>query len=136
MSALAPRAKYPSAKFDTVGKTYSGTVAVPPEDRQARVFGSTELATWPDGNPVMQTRIVLKLDGTDELVAIYAQSRLANAITKAIVDAEAPDIEVGGHLTVTFTGTEPSKGGGQPSKQYTAKYTPPADDGWDPADIS
>jgi hypothetical protein len=135
VSALAPRAKYPSAKFDSVGKTYAGTVAVPPEDRQARKYGSTELATWPDGSPVMQTRIVLKLDGTDELVAVYAQGRLAHAITAALVKAEAPDIEVGGHLTVRYTGSEQTKPGAQPAKQYEAKYTPPADDGWEPGDL-
>lgn len=137
MSALAPRAKYPSAKFDTVGKSYSGTVAIPTEDRQARKYGTTELAFWPDGNPVMQTRIVLNLDNSEgEQVAIYAQSNLAKAITKAIVDAEAADIEVGGHLTVTYKGNDPeSKNPANPRKLYEAKYTAPAGGEWDPADL-
>ena len=138
MSQLAPRAKYPSAKFDAIGKTYSGTVAVPTEDRQARKYGSTELAFWPDGSPVIQTRIVLDLDNKeDQQVAIYAQSKLAWAITKALVDAEAPDIEVGGHLTVTYKGNDPdSKNPANPAKLYEAKYTPPAGGDWDPADIT
>ena len=136
VSQLAPRAKYPSAKFDSIGKTYSGRVAVPTEDRQARKFGTEELATWPDGNPVIQTRVVLDI-GNDELVALYAQGRMAHAITAALVEANAPDIEVGGQLSVTFDHTEPSKGGGQAAKHYKATYTPPADSGgeWDPADI-
>jgi hypothetical protein len=139
MSALAPSAKYPSAKWDTVGKTYTGTIAVSPEDRQARKFGTTELATWPDGAPVMQTRIVLDLDepsAEGSRVAIYAQSRMAKAITKAIVDAEAADIEVGGRLTVVYRGADPdSKNPANPAKLYDAVYTAPAGDDWDPADL-
>jgi hypothetical protein len=135
MSALAPRAKYPSAKFDTVGKVYQGTVAVPPEDRQARKFGTTELDTWPDGSPVMQTRIVLDL-GNMELVALYAKGDLAKAITSALIAAKAADIEVGGHLAVKYTGTDPeSKNPAMPKKLYEAKYQAPAGDDWAPGDL-
>jgi hypothetical protein len=135
MSALAPRAKYPSAKFTVPGDSYSGTVALPPEDRQARKYGTTELATWPDGSPVIQTRIVLdQEDG--ERVAVYAQGGLAKAVTKAIVDAEAADIEVGGQLSVTYTGPDPeSKNPANPRKLYEASYSPPAGGEWDPADL-
>lgn len=134
VSQLAPRAKYPSAKFDQLDKHIKGKVAVPTEDRQARKYGSTELATWPDGKPMMQTRVVLEQpDG--ELVAIYASGKMATAITKALVEANAPDIEVGGQLDVWWSGSKQSTGGGQPAKLYTATYVPPADDGWNPADI-
>jgi hypothetical protein len=134
MSALAPRAKYPSASFKDVGQSYSGTVELPPDDRQATKFNSDEKLWWPSGDPVMQTRIVLRLDSSDELVAVYAKGGLANAITKAIVDAEASDIEVGGKLTVTYTGTDPeSKNPANPRKLYEASYTAPAP--WDPADL-
>lgn len=132
MSQLAPRPKYPSAKFDAVGKTYTGTVAEPTEDRQARKFGTTELAYWPDGQPVIQTRIVLDTGTAEGRVAVYAQGKMAQAIRNAISVAGAGDVEVGGQLTVRFDRTEPSKGGGQPAKCYTASYTPPADAGaWD-----
>ena len=136
MSALAPRAKYPSVKFDTMGKRYAGTVAMPPESRQARVYNSTELATWPSGDPVMETRIILDLDNEGGRVAIYAKRTLATAITKALVDAEAPDIEVGGRLVVGWMSNDPeSKNPANPRKVYEATYTPPAGDDWDPGDI-
>ena len=128
MSQLAPRAKYPSAKFDIVGQTHGGTVAEPTEDRQARKFNSTELAFWPDGNPIIQTRIVLDPGNGGDRFAIYAQGRMAQAIRKALAEAGAGDVEVGGHLTVKFDHLEPSKGGGQPSKHYTATYLLPAAD--------
>lgn len=137
MSALAPKPKFPSASFKTVGQQYSGVVAYPTEDRQAREFGTDKLKVWPDGEPVIQTRIVLRQDDGTE-VAVYAQqsSNMARAITDAIVKAEAPDIEVGGRLTVTYTGTDPeSKNPAQPAKMYKAEYiTPPGDD-WAPDDL-
>jgi hypothetical protein len=136
MSALAPSARYPSAKFGTIGTIYSGTVAVPPEDRQARKFNTTELDYWPDGSPVMQTRIVLTLDNDEGMVAIYAKGDMAKAITKALVVAKAPDVEVGGRLTVNYHGNDPeSKNPANPRKLYDAAYTAPAGDDWDPADL-
>jgi hypothetical protein len=131
VSALAPRAKYPSASFKEVGQSYSGTVAFPPEDRQATKFQTRELLTWPDGSPVMQTRIVLNLDNDGGQVAVYAQGGSAKAVTAALVEAGAADIEVGGHLAVTFTGYDPeSKNPANPRKLYEASYTPPADGEW------
>lgn len=135
MSALAPKPKFPTAKFATVGQQYSGVVLFPPEDRQAREYNSDKLKVWPDGSPVMQTRVVLRQDDETE-VAVYASGRMANAITAAIVNAEAPDIEVGGRLTVTYTGTDPeSKNPANPAKLYKAEYIPPAGDDWDAGDL-
>lgn len=126
MSQLAPRPKYPSAKFDIVGKFYSGRIVEPPEDRQARKYQTNDLAFWPDGQPVIQTRIVLEPEGGGERIAVYAQGRMAQAIRQAVAAASAPDIEVGGLLSVKFDHVEPSKGGGQPAKCYVAIYKPPA----------
>ncbi len=127
MSQLAPRPKYPSAKFDVVGITYSGRVAEPTEDRQARNFNTNEPKYWPDGNPVMQTRIVLDPGNGGDRFAIYAQGRMAQAIRQALAEAQAGDVEVGGVLTVKFDHLEPSKQGAQPAKCFTATYTlPPA----------
>lgn len=137
MSALAPRPKFPTAKFATVGQTYSGVVLFPPEDRQAREFGSDKLKVWKDGSPVMQTRVVLRQDDQTE-VAVYASGRMAKAITTAIVDAGAVDIEVGGRLTVTYTGTDPdSANPANPAKLYKAEYIPAPSSGWDddPGDL-
>jgi hypothetical protein len=83
----------------------------------------------------MQTRIVLDLDDGTQ-VALYAQSEMAKAITKAIVVAEAADVEVGGRLTVRFTSTDPeSKNPANPRKLFEAVYTAPPGDDWDPADL-
>ena len=135
MSALAPRPKFPTAKFATVGQQYSGVVLFPPEDRQAREYGSDKLKVWPDGSPVIQTRVVLRQDDDTE-VAVYAQGRMAKAVTDAIVKSGAADIEVGGRLTVTFTGTDPeSKNPANPAKMFSAEYIPAPSDDWEPGDL-
>jgi hypothetical protein len=125
MSALAPQPQYPSFKFTTPGTTAHGIIICPPEDRQAQEFGTGKPKFWPDGKPLIQTRVVLR-DNTGAEYAIYASGRMARAITKAIVAAGAPDLLVGGELSVTFTETVPSKGGGQPAKEYEARYVSPA----------
>lgn len=125
MSALAPRAKYPTFKFETPGTSIKGVISQPPEDSQAKEFGTDKLKFWPDGNPVMQTRVILR-DSAPSEWAVYAQGRMAKAITNAIVKAGADDLEVGGELTVTFTGYGQGKNPAQPPKEYEAVYAPPA----------
>ncbi len=133
MSQLAPTPKYPAVKFETIGATVSGTVAYPPEDRQAREFGTNKPRFYDDGNPVMQTKIVL--DTAEGRRALYAQGRMVYAIRDALFTSGAPDVEVGGRLTVTYTEDGEQKGGGKPPKVYTAAYEAPEGDGFDPADL-
>jgi hypothetical protein len=124
MSALAPRPKYPTVKFENPGARFRGVVSQPTEDSQAKEFGSDKLKFWPDGNPVMQTRIILR-DSAPSEWALYAQGRMARAITAAIVKAGASDIEVGGELEVTFTHYGEGKNPSMPPKEYEAVYIPP-----------
>jgi hypothetical protein len=133
MSALAPRAKYPTFKFEQPGTRVHGVITQPPEDSQVRKFGTDILEFWPDGNPIMQTRIVLRVaDGTEW--AVYAKGRMARAVTTAIVAAGASDLEVGGELEVTFTGYGTPKPGAQPPKLFEAEYVKPTVSAVDHAD--
>lgn len=133
MSALAPRAQYPTAKFDAPGTRVHGVITQPPQDSQVRNFTTGELETWPDGNPIMQTRVVLRV-ATGEEVAVYAKGRMAKAITGAIIAAGADDLEVGGELSVTFTQYGTPKKGAQPPKLYEAEYAEPTASAVDHAD--
>lgn len=127
MSALAPKPKYQSFSFDTLGAEFSGTITEPPQDSQARKFGTNELDFWPDGQPKIQTRIVAMMaDG--EVRAIYASGRMARAITSALIEVGASDIEVGGQISVKW-----AKGQGKTGspKEYEATYTAPAPGSYD-----
>lgn len=137
MSALAPHAKYPTVKFPQVGARFKGVITQPTEDRQAKKFGTEILDFWPDGQPVMQTKIVMRADdGEEQEYAVYAKGKMASAITKAIVAAGASDLEVGGELEVVHHAVGEAKAGGQPPKLYEATYTKPSasadpGNGWD-----
>jgi hypothetical protein len=125
VSNLAPRAQYPSFKFDHVGARIKGTIVCPPEDRQARDYTTQQPKTWPDGNPVIQTKIVLRVSSGQDY-AIYAEGRMARAITAAIIDAGAPDLLVNGVLAVEHHALGEAKGGGSAPKLYRAEYTSPS----------
>lgn len=124
-----------TAKFLTVGATITGTISRPPHEQQQTEFGSNTPATWPNGDPKMQ--IVVNLDtaerdpadaNDDGARTLYvSSSKMKRAIGDAIIAAGANDIEVGGTLTVTYTGTDPqSKNPANPAKLYSASYARPA----------
>lgn len=124
MSALSPKAKYPTFKFAQPGDEFDVIVTQPTEDYQAKEFGTDKLKFWPDGNPVMQTKIVGRAaDGIE--YAIYAQGRMAKAITKALIDAGEDDIEERSRLRVKFTEYGQGKNPAMPPKEYKAQYTAP-----------
>lgn len=135
MSALAPTPKFPTVTFPQVGARFKGVITRPTEDRQARKFGTETLDFWPDGNPVMQTKIVMR-DPEGCEWALYAKGRLAKAITQAIIAAGAEDLEVGGELEVEHHAVGEGKNPAMPPKEYRARYTKPAagstpqDDPW------
>jgi len=126
VSQLAPRPKFPVVKFPEPGASVTGTVAFPPEDLPVTEFGTRTPVLWPDGTPKMQTKVVLNTD--EGTFALYARDRILTAIRKAVGDSGAPDVEVGGQITVEFTEYGKPKAGAQPPKLYEAKYIPPAGD--------
>ena len=133
MSALAPSPRFPTVKFPQVGSRFKGIITRPTEDRQAKKFGKEILDFWPDGQPVMQTKIVMR-DPQGAEWALYAKGKMASAITKAIVAAGASDLEVGGELEVIHNAVGEAKAGGPPPKLYEATYVKPTGDPWTPGD--
>jgi hypothetical protein len=121
VSALAPQAQYPSFKFDTLGAEFKGIITQPPQDSQAKKYGTNDLDFWPDGQPKIQTRIVARLaDGQEH--AIYALGRMARSITTAIVGAGASDVEIGAEISVKWASGEGKTGS---PKLFESSYVPP-----------
>lgn len=126
-----------SAKFDTPGTTVTGTIAAEPEMKQQTEFGTGKLLFWDNGDPMMQ--LVVKLQTTerdpqveddDGIRALYIKGgfkkpTLQKAVSDAVRAAGAKGLEVGGTLSVTYTGDGPKEGAGFPPKYYSATYTPP-----------
>lgn len=118
-----------SVKFENPGDSFTGIITAPVTERQATVFGSTELAFWPAKNgrpaePKMEAIINLKEEATGMDRTLYVpKGRMQKAIGQAMAMAGSSDLAVGSKLTVTFTGTEKGKGT-FPAKTFSAEYVP------------
>ena len=137
---FAPRASH-SWKFTTPGDTHTGTITEVSDARQATEYGSNELAYWDKERtrPKMQVAVTLDTAERDPQDANDTGKRtlwvvedgrsgsILSAIRQAVHQAGAGTIDIGGQLTVTFSGFDPnSKNPANPRKVYTAAYVPPA----------
>lgn len=124
----------PSAKFDGIGVSVTGVI----EDivaSQQTDFTTGEPKFWPNGDKMMQVVVTLATDQRDPSITeddglrkIYVKGKsLTGAVRDAVRKAGAKGLDVGGRLTVTYTGDGPQeKRGINPPKLYAADYTPPS----------
>ena len=137
---FAPRASH-SWKFTNPGDTHTGTITEVSDARQATEYGSNELAYWDKERtrPKMQVAVTLDTAERDPQDANDTGKRtlwvvedgrsgsILSAIRQAVHQAGAGTIDIGGQLTVTFSGFDPnSKNPANPRKIYAAAYVPPA----------
>jgi hypothetical protein len=126
-----------SAKFDQVGDTIAGTIVSTEVRQQTKLEDGTPL-TWENGDPRMQLVVTLQTDAHDDTDddgkrALYVKGSkspgsqsLHDAVRAAVQGARAKGLEVGGTLTVSYIGDEPSKTRGfNPRKLYSATYAAP-----------
>jgi hypothetical protein len=122
----------PTCTFPEIGTTWKGQV-VDKRTEQQRDFDSGKPLTWDDGNPRLQVVITLQTDERDPKIAgddgrrrLFVKGQMLAAIRKAVSDAGAQTVEIGGTLAVQYSGDgEPTRRGMNPPKQYTAAYKPP-----------
>lgn len=137
---FAPRASH-SWKFTNPGDTHTGTITEVGDARQMTEFGSNEPAFWDreKTRPKMQVAVTLETAERDPQDASDTGKRtlwvvedgrsgsILSAIRQAVHQAGAGTIDIGGQLTVTFSGFDPnSKNPANPRKIYSASYVPPA----------
>lgn len=135
-----PRASH-SWKFTNPGDTHTGTITEVSDARQATEYGSNELAYWDKERtrPKMQVAVTLDTAERDPQDANDTGKRtlwvvedgrsgsILSAIRQAVHQAGAGTIDIGGQLTVAFSGFDPnSKNPANPRKIYSASYVPPA----------
>lgn len=120
-----------SAKFETVGETVGGPIVAIGEPRQQTEFRTDGQPgaplVWPDGSPRMQLPVTVQTEQRDDHFddgrrTFYIKGEMKKAVGAALKTAGAK-MAVGGVLTITFSGEEPTKG--FPKKLYTATYAPP-----------
>jgi hypothetical protein len=122
-----------SAKFDGIGVSVTGTIADVTASQQTD-FTTGEPKSWPNGDPMMQVVVTLATtlrdpDVTDDdgLRKVYVKGKsLTAAVRDAVRRAGAKGLEVGGTLTVTYTGDGVAERKGiNPPKLYAADYAQP-----------
>lgn len=119
-----------SFKFATPGDKVTGTVTDLTAAQQTD-FATGKPLFWDDGNPKMQVIITLDTQlsedaGDDGARRVYAKGQMLAAIKQAVKAAGQSKVELGGKLSVGYTGDGEAKGNNHPPKQYVAKYEPPA----------
>lgn len=137
---FAPRASH-SWKFTNPGDTHTGTITEVSDARQATEYGSNELAYWDKERTRPKMQVAVTLDTTERdpqdandtgkrtlwVVEDGRSGSILSAIRQAVHQAGADTIDIGGQLTVTFSGFDPnSKNPANPRKIYSASYVPPA----------
>jgi hypothetical protein len=116
-----------AAKFPTPGTTVSGPIVREPEVVQQTEFGTGKPLFWDDGKPRNQLVVQIGTDARDDadddgVRSIYIKGKsLTNAVREAVKAAGAPGLEVGGILSITYTGDGKAERG-MPPKLYTAEY--------------
>lgn len=137
---FAPRASH-SWKFTNPGDTHTGTITEVSDARQATEYGSNELAYWDKERTRPKMQVAVTLDTTERdpqdandtgkrtlwVVEDGRSGSILSAIRQAVHQVGAGTIDIGGQLTVTFSGFDPnSKNPANPRKIYSASYVPPA----------
>lgn len=119
-----------SAKFETIGETVGGPITHIGAEQQQTEFGSGKPLFWDNGEKRTQLPITVQTNQRDPYDpqddgqrTFYVKGEMKKAI-QAALRAAGRGMAVGGTLTLTYVGDEPTKG--FPKKLYQASYTPPA----------
>lgn len=123
-----------SAKFPTIGTTVAGRITERPTVEQQRDYTTGELKFWDDGKPQMQMVVTLATaerdpanPDDDGARRIYVKGQMKNAVAQAVRASGARGLEVGGVLSVTYSGDGERKNPRfNAPKNFTAVYTPAA----------
>lgn len=138
-NSLIMGSSIPSATFLELGTVHEGVITNL-EVRQAREFGTSKPATWPDGQPKMQAVITLRtqernpeIENDNGVRNLYVSSKgMKDAIAAAVKRAGAEGLAVGGTLGVKYTKNGEGANSANPPKVYGAKYeAPTVDAGYD-----
>ena len=122
-----------SASFLEIGASVTGRITTEPKAAQQTDLKDGSLKTFANGDPMMQIIVQLATDQRDPDIedddgtrSLYVKSNMLKAIREAVKQTGAKGLEVGGTLTVTYTGDgERTNKAFNPPKFYSATYRPP-----------
>lgn len=120
-----------SAKFDTFGQVIGGEIVEAPKVEQQTDPKTRAPQFYPSGDPKWVMLVAVQAQPADAdddgIRTLYVKGDMKRAAQKAVSQAGAARLEVGGTLQVRYVRDEPnSSGAGLPKKCYEARYRPPA----------
>lgn len=120
-----------SAKFDTFGQVIGGEIVEAPKVEQQTDPKTRAPQFYPSGDPKWVMLVAVQAQPAeaddDGIRTLYVKGDMKRAAQKAVAQAGAGRLEVGGVLQIRYVRDEPnSSGAGLPKKCYEARYTPPA----------
>lgn len=122
----------PGVKFESPGDTVTGPIVELGASQQTD-YKTKEPLNWPDGKPRMQVEVKVKtslrdssIEDDDGVRRLFVKGKiLTNAVKDAVRATGAKGLEIGGVLTVTYTGDAPAEKGLNAPKLYEAEYVRP-----------
>lgn len=120
-----------SAKFETFGQVIGGEIVEAPRVEQQTDPKTRAPQFYPSGDPKWVMLVAVQAQPAeaddDGIRTLYVKGDMKRAAQKAVAQAGAGGLEVGGVLQVRYVREEPnSSGAGLPKKCYEARYTAPA----------
>lgn len=128
-------------EFGAIGDTVTGVIT-DMKKRQQTDFQTGAPAFWNDGNPKMMLVVTLQTEFQDDendeglrnvflrggnYTALKGKGTASLVAVKDAVKKSGKPIEIGGRLTLQYSGEGPAPAKGMnPAKLYTAAYQPPS----------
>jgi hypothetical protein len=118
-----------SFPFDNVGDTVTGRIT-DVQKRQQTDLTTGEPKTWANGEPRWMYSITLQTDlredeWDDGVRAVNVKWQSQKAVQDAVRKAGAKKLEIGGKLSLKYTGNGPKGNYPQPPKLWAAQYQAP-----------
>lgn len=125
-----------AASFENIGDKYVGVITSIKHQQQTDP-ATGQVKTFQSGDPMWLYVITIEPTDGSDAVALWAKGgkftavqgsgdSMLSAIGKAVREAGASEVTVGGTLAVALTGMGEQKIGQSAPKCYTAQYRPPA----------
>jgi hypothetical protein len=109
--------------FDAIGASVSGRITEITTETDTD-FNTNKPRLQDNGEPIMIPVFALLQDNDKRIFVFANKPAMRRAIRDAIRTVGADEPEIGGRLTVTFSGEEPTQKG-FPKKLFTAEYEAP-----------
>lgn len=117
--AIAGNSRPAAIKLQAEGESTHGQI-VDYGQKQATVFGTKDLKFFPSGDPIMDTYLVIQNPETGVQGTLWLNRGMEKALKPAVLQAGAPDINIGDWISMTLTNVGFENG--RQKRDYKAEF--------------